>query len=166
MAIEKVKKVNVDNVNIGINPKNRKEVVELLEKQLSDTYILQLKTKYYHWNVTGSNFFSLHTLFDTQYAQLAEAVDELAERIRSLGFSTPGTFHEFLELADLGEDKSLPASWQDMVTNLVAAHEHLAKTTRDKISASQKDGDEGTADLFIKRLQEHEKAAWFLRSHL
>ena len=155
-----------NTANIGISPNHRKEVVEALTSQLADTYLLQLKTKFYHWNVTGPNFFSLHTLFDKQYEELAEGVDELAERIRSLGFTAPGTFHEFTAAAKLKEDKTLPANWEVMIENLTAAHEQIIKTTREKIELCQNNGDEGTADLFIKRLQEHEKTAWFLRSHV
>jgi starvation-inducible DNA-binding protein len=166
MPAEKLKKLASDNIDIGISKNNRKEIVENLKSQLSDTYILQLKTQFYHWNVTGGNFHQLHLLFGSQYDELALAVDELAERTRSLGFNVIGTFNEFLKFAQVTEDKLLPQTSQEMLENLLSAHEHIAKTTREKIANAQKNGDEGTADLFIKRLQEHEKTAWFLRSHL
>ena len=159
------KKILSDTLDIGIEAKKRKAVAEALKSQLADTYLLQLKTKFYHWNVTGAQFFSLHTLFDKQYEALSAAVDELAERIRSLGFAAPGTFREFLELTALAEDKSLPENWEKMVQNLVSDHETLIRSAREKVALAQEQGDEGTADIFIKRIQEHEKAAWFLRSH-
>ncbi len=165
MALTKIKPAGND-IDTGLNPKARKEVAQLVAQGLANTYTLQLKTQYYHWNVKGENFHSLHLLFETQYNELAEAVDELAERIRALGVDTPGTFREFSELAFIKEDKTLPPDWQTMVANLQEAHEMLVKAAREKIVQSQKAGDEGTADLFIRRVQAHEKAAWMLRSHL
>lgn len=165
MSVTKVKPA-ANEAEIGIAPAARKEVAQLLKESLANTYSLQLKTQYYHWNVTGPSFSSLHALFASQYEELAEAVDELAERIRSLGHTTPGTFYEFAALASLKEDKYPPSDWKAMVANLLAAHEALARSVRDKIPVAQKAGDEGTADLFIGRLQAHEKAAWMLRSYL
>jgi len=165
MTLTKVKPASND-AGIGISSRSRKDVAQALGQALSDTYSLQLKTQYYHWNVTGELFHSLHTLFGAQYEELAEAVDELAERIRVLGHNAPGTFREFAEFSSLREDRYLPADWQTMVGNLAAAHEEVARSLREKIPAAQKNGDEGTADLFIGRLQAHEKAAWMLRSHL
>jgi starvation-inducible DNA-binding protein len=165
MALAKTKAASGE-IGIGLNSNARKEVAEALSHGLANTYLLQLKTQYYHWNVTGPQFISLHLLFEEQYKALAAGVDELAERIRSLGFSAPGTFRNFEELAMLQEDKSLPGGWEMMVANLVAAHESLSRNARERIKFVQKMGDEGTADLFIRRLQEHEKAAWMLRSHL
>lgn len=164
MTLTHVKSRN-DDIEIGINAKSRKDVAQSLSRVLADTYVLQLKTKYYHWNVTGALFHSLHTLFDAQYQELSNAVDELAERIRALGVTAPGTFHEFSGLSSLKEDKYLPTGWNDMVYNLTAAHEQLICDIREKLTLVQKAGDEGTADLFIRRIQEHEKAAWMLRSH-
>lgn len=165
MALAKIKQSNGD-IDIGLSAKSRKEVAQALANLLADTYTLQLKTQYYHWNVTGGNFQSLHTLFGTQYDELAAAVDELAERIRSIGHNAPGTFREFTSLSSLKEDKYLPDGWQGMVYNLAAAHEAVIRTVREKLEIAQKAKDEGTADLFIRRLQEHEKAVWFLRSHI
>ena len=166
MAIAKMKSAPTGEIAIGLDSRARKEVVAALSHGLANTYLLQLKTQYYHWNVTGEHFAALHLLFETQYNELAAAVDELAERIRALGATTPGTFHEFAELASLQEDKSLPSNWQTMVSNLVAAHEAITRLARERIKVAQRAGDEGTADLFIRRLQAHEKAAWMLRSHL
>jgi starvation-inducible DNA-binding protein len=165
MALTKMKSSSAD-IDIGINGKLRKEVAHATAQMLAATYALQLKTQYYHWNVTGENFIALHELLGKQYDELAAAVDELAERIRALGSHAPGTFREFSELTSLKEDKMLPPDWQTMVENLTEAHEIVAKSAREKIEIAQKCGDEGTADLFIRRLQEHEKTAWMLRSHL
>lgn len=143
-----------------------KAVAESLAKLLAATYVLQLKTQYYHWNVVGPHFAALHTLFGAQYDAIALAVDEVAERIRALGHIAPGTFREFLESSILSEDKTLPKRWEDMVKNLAAANEAVAGEARDSLPKIQKAGDEATADLLIRRIQEHDKAAWMLRSHL
>jgi starvation-inducible DNA-binding protein len=166
MAIAKIKSENGSGLAIGLGANARREVAVCLGQLLADTYILQLKTQYYHWNVTGPHFAALHTLFGAQYDAIALAVDEVAERIRSVGHTTPGTFHEFASAASIREDKSLPKNWQEMVANLVEGNEVVARLTREWLPKIQKAGDEGTADLLIRRMQEHEKAAWMLRSHL
>lgn len=167
MAVAKIKqKQSGSEIDIGLGAKARKDVAAALSHVLADTYTLQVKTQFYHWNVTGENFQALHTLFGTQYEELAAAVDEVAERIRAVGHNAPGTFESFLGLTSLKEDKFLPNGWQGMVHSLVAAHEAVTRTVREKLAIVQKAGDEGTADLLIRRLQDHEKAAWFLRSHL
>ncbi len=165
MALTKVKPASGD-MDIGLNAKSRKEVAQCLSELLADSYLLQLKTQFYHWNVTGENFLNLHLLFEKQYDELAEAVDELAERIRALGHVAPGTFHQFSELTSLEEDIGLPSSWQKMVVNLAEAHETVTRAAREKLEAVQKAEDEGTADILIRRLQAHEKSIWMLRSHL
>lgn len=166
MAIAKMKTPSSGEPDIGLERNARKHVAEALAQVLAGTYLTQLKTQYYHWNVTGTHFSSLHVLFEGQYNALAAAVDEIAERIRSLGFPTPGTFREFAALAEIPEDKTLPSDWSAMVKNLLAANEALARHLREHLADVQDAGDEGTADLFIRRLQEHEKAAWMLRSYI
>jgi starvation-inducible DNA-binding protein len=151
---------------IGLENRTRKDVVESLTHALADTYLLQVKTQYYHWNVTGPQFSSLHLLFEGQYNALAAAVDEYAERIRALGAFSPGTFREFEALSNLKEDKALPESWEAMVRNLLDANEAVARNIRQAIGDIEDTGDEGTTDLFVRRIQEHEKAAWMLRSLL
>lgn len=146
--------------------KSKAAVAALLSRTLADSYLLQLKTQYYHWNVTGPHFAALHVLFSGQYDAIAAAVDEIAERIRALGYESPGTFREFQSLSTIKEDKALPASWKDMVRNLLEAHESCARQLRDAIPKAQGAGDEVTADLFITRCEAHEKTAWMLRSHL
>jgi starvation-inducible DNA-binding protein len=166
MSLAKIKSATGAEPAIGLEKNARKHVAEALAQVLAETYLTQLKTQYYHWNVTGTHFSSLHLLFESQYNALAAGVDEIAERIRYLGFPTPGTFREFAALADLKEDASLPSDWETMVKNLLTANEGLARHLREKIEEAQEAGDEGSADLFIRRVQEHEKAAWMLRSFL
>ena len=157
---------DASEVNIGIDKKSRKEISTALSHVLAETYSLQLKTLYYHWNVTGPLFQSLHILFQEQYNMLPPAVDELAERIRVLGFVAPGTYRDFAELSSIKEDKQLPADWQVMVKNLVAAHEAVARCARVALKKAQAASDEGTVDILVGRIQEHEKTAWMLRSLL
>ncbi len=149
----------------GINEKDRKKIAEGLSRLLADSYSLYLKTHYFHWNVTGPMFNSLHLMFETQYTELATAVDDIAERIRSLDFFAPGTYREFAKLSSIPESESVPKA-QDMIKELVAGHEAVCRTARSVFPAADKAGDEATADLLTQRLQIHEKTAWMLRSLL
>ncbi|MDX9952232.1 MAG: Dps family protein [Methylophilaceae bacterium] len=149
----------------GINEKDRKKIAEGLSHLLADSYSLYLKTHYFHWNVTGPMFNSLHLMFETQYTELATAVDDIAERIRSLDFFAPGTYREFAKLSSIPESESVPKA-QDMIKELVAGHEAVCRTARSVFPAADKAGDEATADLLTQRLQIHEKTAWMLRSLL
>ena len=166
MAVEKIKSAGATDINIGLGANARKEVAAALTQMLADTYTLQLKTQYYHWNVTGSNFSGLHALFETQYNGLQAAVDEVAERIRAVGHTAQGTLRDFAAEASVKEDKTLPANSMEMVKNLAEANETVSREARDLLPKVQKAGDEASADLLIRRIQEHEKAAWMLRSHL
>lgn len=152
-------------MDIGINEKDRKKIAEGLSHLLADTYTLYLKTHYFHWNVTGPMFNTLHLMFETQYNELALAVDAIAERIRSLDFYAPGTYREFSKLASITESESVPKA-QDMIKELVAAHEAVCRTARTVFPAVEKAADEASADLITQRLQVHEKTAWMLRSLL
>lgn len=149
----------------GIKEKDRKVIAEGLSRLLADSYSLYLKTHYFHWNVTGPMFNSLHLMFETQYTELAVAVDDIAERIRSLDFFAPGTYSEFSKLSSIPESKSVPNA-QDMIKELVAGHEAVCRTARSVFPAAEKAEDEATADLLTQRLQVHEKTAWMLRSLL
>ncbi len=149
----------------GINEKDRKKIADGLSRLLADSYSLYLKTHYFHWNVTGPMFNSLHLMFETQYTELATAVDDIAERIRSLDFFAPGTYREFAKLSSIPESESVPKA-QDMIKELVAGHEAVCRTARSVFPAADKAGDEATADLLTQRLQIHEKTAWMLRSLL
>ena len=140
-------------------------VVDALSKLLADSYTLYLKTHNFHWNVTGPMFTTLHTLFETEYMELALAVDEIAERIRALGAVAPGSYREFSRLSSLKEAEGVPAA-TEMLRQLVADQEVVVQSAHRLVNAAQKAGDEGSADLGIRRLQVHEKNAWMLRSHL
>jgi len=149
----------------GISEKDRKKIAEGLSHLLADSYTLYLKTHYFHWNVTGPMFNTLHLMFETQYNELALAVDAIAERIRALDFYAPGTYREFARLASIPESESVPKA-QDMIKELVAGHEAVCRTARSVFPAAEKASDEATADLLTQRLQVHEKTAWMLRSLL
>ncbi len=153
------------NINIGIEESARKDIVEGLSKVLADSYTLYLKTHNYHWNVTGPMFQTLHLMFETQYTELALAVDVIAERIRSLGERAPGTYSEFGKLTSIKEDTAVPSA-RDMIANLVTAHETLIRTARSVFPKAEKASDEATADLLTQRIRLHEKTAWMLRSLL
>lgn len=152
-------------MDIGINEKDRKKIAEGLSHLLADTYTLYLKTHYFHWNVTGPMFSTLHLMFETQYNELALAVDAIAERIRALDFYAPGTYKEFIKLASIEENDTVPKA-QDMIKELVAGHEAVCRTARSVFPAVEKAADEASADLITQRLQVHEKTAWMLRSLL
>lgn len=153
------------SMNTGLSEKNRKAVAEHLCRFLADSYSLYLKTHYYHWNVTGPQFQQLHLLFEEHYTELAAAVDEIAERIRALGFAAPGTYGEFAKLGSIPEDKNVPDA-QTMLRNLVEAHETVIRSAREGIKAAADVDDEVTAGLLTDRMTIHEKTAWMLRSHL
>lgn len=152
-------------VDIGITEEKRIEVANGLSRVLADSYTLYLKTHNYHWNVTGPMFQTLHTMFETQYNELALAVDEVAERIRSLGVFAPGSYKQFIKLSSIQEDENVPVA-PEMVKNLVLAHETLVRTARQVLPLAQEAGDEVSVDLLVTRMQTHEKTAWMLRSLL
>jgi starvation-inducible DNA-binding protein len=145
--------------------KSRPKLVDELSALLADSYTLYLKTHNFHWNVTGPMFTTLHTLFETQYTELALAVDEIAERIRTLGAPAPGTYTDFARLSTVQEAKGVPAATK-MVAQLVADQATVSATAGRLVAAAQAAGDEATADLGIRRMQIHQKNAWMLRSHL
>lgn len=152
-------------VNIGIEDENRKEIAEGLSRLLADTYSLYLKTHYFHWNVTGPLFHSLHQMFEEEYTELAMAVDTIAERIRSLGYFAPGSYSEFAELSSIEETREVPSA-EDMVRILTEGNEAVVRTARVVLPAAERGDDESTKDLLAERLRLHEKTAWMLRSIL
>lgn len=153
------------NMEIGINEKDRAEIAEGLGKLLADTYSLYLKTHNFHWNVTGPMFQTLHLLFETQYNELALAVDLVAERIRSLGFPAPATYSEFTRLSSIEETAGVPRA-EEMIRLLIEGQETIVRTARSIFPTVEKAADQATADLLTQRLQLHEKTAWMLRSLL
>lgn len=153
------------SINIGINEHDRKKIAEGLSHLLADTYTLYLKTHNYHWNVTGPMFATLHTLFEEHYTELAQAVDEIAERIRALGFPAPGSYRAFAELTEIKEETGTPAA-EEMIRQLVIGQETVVRTARQIFPVVDAANDEPTADLLTQRMQMHEKNAWMLRSLL
>jgi len=152
-------------IDIGISEPDRQAIAAGLSRLLADSYTLYLKTHNYHWNVTGPMFATLHTLFETQYTELATAVDEIAERIRALGERAPGSYAEFAKLTEIEEESGSPTA-EEMVARLVAGQETVARTAREVITAADAASDEPTAELLTQRMQIHEKNAWMLRSML
>lgn len=140
-------------------------VVEALSVLLANSYTLYLKTHNYHWNVTGPMFTTLHTLFETQYSELATAVDEIAERIRAVGAFAPGSYSAFAKLGTVGEETGHPDT-KAMIRALVSDQAVVAASARRVIAAAEAANDPATADLGTRRLDVHEKNAWMLQSHL
>ena len=153
-------------VNIGLSEKDRAAIAAGLSKLLADTYTLYLTTHNFHWNVTGPMFNTLHLMFMTQYTELWNAVDPVAERIRSLGHAAPGSYAQFAALASIKDAPAAPPKALEMVRILVQGHEAVARTARAVFPLADKAGDEPTADLLTQRLTVHEQTAWMLRSLL
>ncbi|WP_020208951.1 Dps family protein [Gilvimarinus chinensis] len=153
------------DIDIGIEQADRKALADGLSRVLADTYTLYLKTHNFHWNVTGPMFQTLHLMFETQYTELAVAVDDIAERIRSLGYPAPGTYKQYAELSSIKEEQGVPTA-KEMIASLVAGQEAVVKTARALYPVVDKASDEATGDLLTQRIQLHEKTAWMLRSLL
>lgn len=152
-------------IDIGIAAKHREKISQGLSRLLADTYTLYLQTHNFHWNVEGPMFNTLHEMFMTQYSELWQALDAIAERIRSLGHPAPGTYKAFASLSSIDEVDGVPDA-MEMVRLLVKGHEAVSRTARSVFPAADKAHDEATSDLLTQRLQVHEKTAWMLRSLL
>lgn len=153
-------------MNIGINDKDRQSIANGLSKLLADTYTLYLTTHNFHWNVTGPMFNTLHIMFMTQYTELWNAADPIAERIRSLGHFAPGSYQQFSKLGSLPDVPETPPKAVEMIKILVKGHETVARTAREAFTLAEQANDQPTADLLTQRLDIHEKTAWMLRSLL
>ena len=153
-------------INIGISAKDRAAIADGLSHLLADTYTLYLTTHNFHWNVKGPMFNTLHTMFMAQYTELWTAVDPIAERIRSLGHTAPGSYAQFVSLGSLPDAPVTPPKALEMVKILVDGHEAVARTARGIFPLADKASDEPTADLLTQRLTVHEQTAWMLRSML
>ncbi len=153
------------SINIGMSENDRTAIANGLAGLLADTYTLYLKTHNFHWNVKGPMFNSLHLMFETEYMELALAVDEIAERIRALGMPAPGSYAEFGSLTGLQEAKGGEKAMQ-MVAALAADHEAVSARARSIFDVVEKANDQPTADLLTRRMEIHEKTAWMLRSTL
>ena len=153
------------SVDLGISAEARLQITQGLSHLLADSYTLYLKTHNYHWNVTGPMFQTLHLMFETQYNELALAVDLIAERIRALGVKAPGTYSEFASLTKITDGPENPSA-RDMISELVIGQETVVRTARETFPIVSESHDEPTADLLTQRMQIHEKTAWMLRSLL
>jgi len=152
-------------IDIGLTEKSRAKIAAGLSGLLADSYTLYLMTHNFHWNVKGPMFNSLHQMFMTQYSEQWTALDQIAERIRALGYPAPGTYAQFAKLATIKEVDGVPVAL-DMVRHLVAAQEATARTARKLLPVVNECDDQPTADLLTQRLDVHEKTAWMLRSLL
>ncbi|MEM8883311.1 MAG: Dps family protein [Planctomycetota bacterium] len=152
-------------IDIGIPEARRQEIAAGLSRVLADSYTLYLKSHNFHWNVTGPMFQTLHVMFEEHYTELAEAIDEIAERIRALGSFAPGSFEAYGELSSIKIGAEVPSAEQ-MIRELVEGHEAVVRTARDVFPVCEEASDEPTADLLTQRMQIHEKTAWMLRSLL
>ncbi|NIA71885.1 DNA starvation/stationary phase protection protein [Pelagibius litoralis] len=152
-------------INTGIPADDRRAIADGLSHLLADTYTLYLKTHGFHWNVTGPMFQTLHTMFEQEYTELWAALDEVAERIRALGEPAPGSYAAFAKLTSISEEEGVPEA-KEMIRQLVAGHEAVAKTARSIFPTAEAGHDEVTADLLTQRMTVHEKTAWMLRSLL
>jgi starvation-inducible DNA-binding protein len=150
-------------IDIGINEQDRISVAEGLKRLLADSYTLYLQTHNFHWNVTGPRFRDLHLMFEEHYTELAVAVDDIAERIRTLGIAAPGTYKAFAELGSIGEVEGVPSATA-MVEILTDGHEQVVKTCRAVLKIAQGADDESSVALVSDRMRIHEKTAWMLRA--
>jgi starvation-inducible DNA-binding protein len=174
MKMEKISKEQVPTngihkmkPNIGIAEKNLESTSSLLSEVLSNEMVLYIKTRKAHWNVTGESFMELHKLFENQYKQLEEAIDEVAERIGKLGHKTIGTMYEFLKHASIRETPGEYASSKDMLKELLKDHEAVITQLRKYITdCAEKNKDAGTADFLTGLMEQHETTAWILRRYL
>lgn len=155
--------MNSTVIDIGISEQDRERVASHLKKLLADSYTLYLQTHNFHWNVTGPMFPQLHLMFEGQYTELAVAVDDIAERIRSLNVAAPATYAAFAKLSSIVEVEGVPTA-QEMVDLLTKGHEQVVKTCRVALASAQQADDESSAALISDRMRIHEKTAWMLRA--
>ena len=155
-------------IDIGISAEDRQKIATELSRFLADAYTLYLKTHNFHWNVTGPMFNALHNMFEAQYTEQWNALDDVAERIRALGYNAPGSYAEFIKLTSIKEEPGATEApdWREMVRQLVVGNEAVCRSARKAIDVCDDADDEPTEDLLIQRLQTHEKYAWMLRSLL
>lgn len=163
----KTKTRNILKPNIGLSDKSREASIEILNGRLADSVMLYTKLRKYHWNVTGIHFESLHELFQDQYKQIEEAIDDIAERVRQLGGMAIGTLEEFKKHSALKEEPGVNPDAEGMVQDLLNDHETIITQLRKDASYTDEElGDLGTSDFLIGLIQRHEKMAWMLRAHL
>ena len=152
-------------MDTGISAKDRAAIAKGLSRVLADTYLVYLKTHNFHWNVEGPMFQTLHQMFMEQYTETWNAIDLIAERIRSLGEYAPGTYREYARLTRIQETEGVPRA-EEMVQLLIEGQEAVVRTAREALSVADAANDQPTLDLLTQRMQIHEKNAWMLRSLL
>ena len=153
----------MSKIDIGINKQDRQDIADGLKSLLADSYTLYLQTHNFHWNVTGPQFRELHLMFEEHYIELAAAVDDIAERIRTSDVAAPGTYKSFAELSSIKEVEGVPEA-KEMVNILTHGHEQVVKTCRKALKLAQEADDESSAALVSDRMRVHEKTAWMLRA--
>jgi starvation-inducible DNA-binding protein len=157
----------MQKINIGLTEDQRRGVVELLNRDVADSYLLLVKTKKYHWDVVGPQFMTLHKLWEQHYEALTINIDSLAERVRTLGGYPVGTMKGFLDIASLEEHSGEIPVPTEMVRNLLMDHEAIVRNLREHIDqCSDEFSDQGTADFLTGLMEQHEEMAWMLRSFL
>jgi starvation-inducible DNA-binding protein len=164
-AMKKPDKSEAYAIDIGIDAQDRRAIADGLSHLLADTYTLYLKTHNYHWNVTGPMFNTLHLMFETQYNELALAVDLIAERIRALGHPAPGSYAQYARMSVIKETEGVPVA-EEMIADLVKGQEAVVRTARGVLPVAEKANDQPTIDLLTQRMNIHEKTAWMLRALL
>ena len=153
--------------NIGIPEKDVEEIATILNTLLADEYVLYTKTRNAHWNIIGTNFFELHKFFESQYELLAESIDEIAERVRKLGHFALGSLKDFLGVTHMDEENHDFSNSRQIIQTLLNDHETIIRIIRSDIAPiSDKYKDLGTADFVTGLMEQHEKMAWMLRSHI
>lgn len=163
MAVSASKTSQPVSLDIGIERGDRKKLAELLGAALANTYVLYAKVQGFHWNVTGPLFYSVHKSTEEQYEDLAESIDEIAERIRAIGFKSPTTLARFISQAQVKEEAANPEA-SEMIRILVHDHEAVAKSLREAVEEADRLEDVFTADLLTARIGKHEQYAWMLRA--
>lgn len=153
-------------LNIGINDGSRSKVSTILNTLLADEVTLYVKTRNFHWNVTGPQFNDLHKFFEAQYEELDEIMDEVAERARSLGAHAAGTLSEYVKTTRLKERPGAHLKARDMINALLNDHEMIIRELRRDLDTAQRLGDMGTSDFLTGLMEQHEKMSWMLRSFL
>jgi starvation-inducible DNA-binding protein len=158
---------NIDiRPDIGLDAETHNAVTGILATLLADEFVLYTKLRKYHWNVTGPAFHALHTMFEEQYEDLAEVIDDVAERLRAYGVKAPGTLAEFQEKTRLSEHPGENPTARNMVVDIVADHEALVRFLRQDIEAVDEHDDDGAEDFLTGLLQKHQEHAWMLRAML
>ena len=152
--------------NIGIAEKNSQAVANRLNILLADEQVLYTKTRNYHWNVEGSNFMEMHKFYEGLYTELAETIDEIAERIRTIGHFAQGRLKDYLKAANL-EEQEYTSKQDEQLNNLLEDHETIARYLRKDIGDfDTKYKDKGSSDFVTAVLKQHEKWAWFIRAYI